>query len=211
MKPEAMNKEQRKRIIDKHRDSLTRHGHHPNTLYWSSQEIQELRFSVLAEIGIGSGDSVLDVGCGFGDMFGWLRRQGIDVEFTGIDLSPDLIGAGKALYPETMLMAGELFDFDFEPDSFEWVVLSGALNEALFDEGEYARRVIARMFELCRRGVAFNLLNRNAKGMRMMFDLASFEAEAMLEFCRTLTPDCRLRDDYLENDFTIYMLKGAAA
>lgn len=200
-----MKKEQRQRIIDRHRDSLTRHGHHPNALYWSSREIQELRFKVLAEIGIGAGDSVLDVGCGFGDMFGWLQRQGIDVEFTGIDLSPDLIEAGKGLYPGARLLVGELSDFDFKAQSFDWVVLSGALNENLFDDGDYARRTITRMFGLSRRGIAFNLLNRDARGMRMMFDLASFESRPMLEWCKTLAPHCELRDDYLENDFTIYL------
>jgi len=206
-----MQEEQRKRIIDKHRDSLTRHGHHPNALYWSSQEIQELRFRVLSQIGVQAGESLLDIGCGFGDMFGWLQRQGVEVAYTGIDLSPDLIARGRQIYPQATLLNGELFDVDVPAKSFDWVVLSGALNEALYDKGNYARRVIARMFELCRRGVAFNLLNRNAKGMRMMFDLASFETDEMLDFCRTLTPDCRLRDDYLENDFTIYMRRSDRA
>jgi len=58
----GVKKEQRKRIVDRHRDSLSRHGYHPNALYWSSREIQEIRFEVLAGIGIGNGDSVLDVG-----------------------------------------------------------------------------------------------------------------------------------------------------
>jgi len=205
-----MKPEQRQRIIDKHRDSLTRHGHHPNALYWSSQEIQELRFRVLSEIGVQSGDSVLDVGCGFGDMFGWWQRQGVHVEFTGIDLSPDLIAHGKTLFPEATLLTGELSDFDLPPQCFDWAVLSGALNEALFDEGEYARRTIKRMFGLCRKGVAFNLLNRNAKGMRMMFDLASFVPDEMLDWCRGVTPLCELRDDYLENDFTIYLRRQDA-
>lgn len=207
MKPESMKPEQRQRIIDKHRDSLARHGHHPSTLYWSSREVQELRFKVLAEIGIEAGDTLLDVGCGFGDMFGWWRQQGIDVDYTGLDLSPDLIAHGNTLYPEATLLTGELSDFDFPPQSFDWVVLSGALNEALYDEGAYARGVIGRMYELCRNGVAFNLLNRNARGMRMMFDLASFEPEEMFAWCRGLVPRCELRDDYLENDFTLYLFR----
>ncbi len=68
-----MNKQQRQRIINRHKDSMLRHGYHPNALYWSTKEMQELRFKVLADIGIQSGDSVLDVGCGFGDLLGYLN------------------------------------------------------------------------------------------------------------------------------------------
>ena len=154
-----MKKEQRKRIVDRHRDSLTRHGYHPNALYWSSREIQEIRFKVLAEIGIRSGDSVLDVGCGFGDFKSWFEGQANIIDYTGIDLSPDLIQTAREKHPATQLLCGELFDFQFEAGLFDWVVLSGALNEQLHDKGAYARRMITSMFELCGKGLAFNLLD----------------------------------------------------
>ncbi|WP_167631774.1 class I SAM-dependent methyltransferase [Mariprofundus ferrooxydans] len=205
-----MKKEQRKRIVDRHRDSLTRHGYHPNALYWSSREIQEIRFRILAEIGIESGDSVLDVGCGFADFRQWIAGQGKAVSFTGIDLSPDLIRVASQRHPDAVLLCGELADFDFASGSFDWVILSGAMNEQLHDEGAYARGMIARMFDLCRKGVAFNMLDaRHLKA----HDLQSVDPHLMLDYCRTICPDAELRDDYLANDFTIYMRRierGAA-
>lgn len=197
-----MKKEQRKRIVDRHRDSLKRYGYHPNALYWSSREIQEIRFSILAEIGIESGDSVLDVGCGFGDFKGWSEKQRKTLNYSGIDLSPDLLSAARRRHPDVVFLEGDLFDMIFTNQSFDWVILSGALNEPLRDEGGYARRTVARMFELCRKGVAFNLLD--ARHLRAP-DLQSHQPEEMLSYCRSLSPDCTLRDDYLKNDFTIYM------
>jgi len=82
-----VDQKQRQRIIDKHRDSLTRFGYHPNALYWSGRDIQEIRFKVLADIGIQDGDSVLDVGYGFGDFKSWAIEQDIQLNYTGIDLS----------------------------------------------------------------------------------------------------------------------------
>jgi len=203
-----MKKEQRKRIVDRHRDSLTRHGYHPNALYWSSREIQEIRFEVLAGIGIESGDSVLDVGCGFGDFKRWFERQTGTLEFTGIDLSPDLLEEAAKRHPDGRFICGDLFDLDAAEKSFDWVILSGALNEQLGDNGAYARRVISRMFSLSRKGVAFNLLDARYLNAH---DLQSHQPEVMLGWCRKICDDCVLLDDYLQNDFSIHMHRISAS
>jgi len=199
-----MKKEQRKRIVDRHRDSLKRHGYHPNALYWSSRKIQEIRFRVLAEIGIQAGDSVLDVGCGFGDFKAWSESNGCSLDYAGIDLSPDLIKQAEHLYPDGRFYAGDLFDMTFAGEPFDWVILSGALNEQLHDDSAYVFRVIKRMYSLCRKGVAFNLLD--ARHL-VAHDLHSQTPERVLAFCRGICPRCVLHDEYLNNDFSIYMLK----
>jgi len=201
-----MKKEQRKRIVDRHRDSLIRYGYHPNALYWSNRDIQEIRFQTLADIGIASGDSVLDVGCGFADFKCWLSEQGKAVQFTGIDLSPDLIQVARQRHPDAELLCGELSDFDFAPMSFDWVLLSGAMNEQLYDEGDYARRQVVAMFQLCRKGCAFNMLDaRHIKA----HDLQSVDPRVMFDYCHNMCAHTELHDRYLANDFTIYMCREA--
>ncbi|MDX8381510.1 MAG: class I SAM-dependent methyltransferase [Ghiorsea sp.] len=200
-----MNKLLRKRIVDRHSDSLKRFGYHPNALYWSNREIQELRFKVLADVGVQSGDSVLDVGCGFADLNPWFEQQKISAHYTGIDISPDLIGVAKKKNPDSDLFVGELKNSGFKALSFDWVLLSGALNEPYNDKGKYARKTIKEMYRLCRKGVAFNLLNEQVV---KAYDLQSFEPKIMLEYCEILSSNCELRIDYLENDFTIYMRKN---
>ncbi len=200
-----MTPEQRKRIVARHSDSLLRHGHSPNALYWSTREIQELHFELLCDIGIQSGDSLLDVGCGFGDLKAYLARAGIEVDYQGVDLSPHLIEKGRTLYPAINLFEGDLFDFNPAPLSFDYVMLSGALNEPMKDGGAYARNVIRRMYESCRQGLAFNLLNAEHEWTANRFDLQSFLPQEMLAFCQGLGAQCRLHDDYLDNVFTLYL------
>ena len=201
-----LSDEQRQRIVDRHRDSLTRFGHAPAALYWSSREVQELRFRMLCDIGIAAGDSVLDVGCGFADLKGWIERWRCPVRYTGIDLSPDLLAVAAREYPDARLLRGDIFDLRAQPESYDWVVLSGALSEPLSDEGRYAKAVIARMFQLARKGIAFNLLDARTK-LLFSFGLQRFDPADMLAHCRSLTPHCQLHDDYLDNDFTIWMYK----
>ncbi|MDQ6971354.1 MAG: class I SAM-dependent methyltransferase [Mariprofundaceae bacterium] len=204
-----MDELQRQHLIDLHQQSLALHGYSPHALYWGSRGIQKARFRVLAEIGILAGDSLLDVGCGFADLDSWLSSQRMPVAYTGIDLSPDLIARAEALHPQAELICGELFDFASPSQYFDWVVLSGTLNWELNDDGNYARRVIAGMFALCRQGVAFNMLNSHHPEMRALHDLTTFDPDEIRAFCKTITPDCHCRSDYLDNDFTIYMRRPA--
>lgn len=200
-----MDKKQRQHLINRHGESFGRHGHSPRALFWESRAVQWARFRVLAEIGIKAGDSVLDVGCGFGDLRGWLLSHDLSVEYTGLDLSPDLIAKAKSIHASKTFIAGDIFDLDVEGRSFDWVVLSGTLNWQLDDGGSYARRVITRMFELCRKGVSFNMLNADYWQGRSLHELVAFDPGEMLNFCKGITPDSSCRTDYLDNDFTIYM------
>lgn len=208
---QAVKPEQRQRIVDRHRDALLRHGHSPQALYWSSEEVQQLRFRMLLEIGVQGGDSLLDVGCGFGDLYPLLNAAAPGIRYTGLDLSPDLIATGRELYPQAEFFHGDLFDLDPAANSYDLVLLSGALNEQLHDGGAYARATIKRMYETCRRGVAFNLLNAENGWIASRTDLQSFLPEEIRTFCAGFCPHVVLRKEYLDNDFTLHLFNGRQA
>jgi SAM-dependent methyltransferase len=202
-----MKPEQRQRIIARHRDALRRHGHAPQALYWSSEQIQQLRFRILLEIGVQQGDRVLDVGCGFGDLYPLLCRTAANIHYTGLDLSPDLIAAARELHPAAEFFSGDLFDLDPTANSYDLVLLSGALNEALDDDGRYARAVIKRIYDTSRRGVACNLLNAENGWIASRRDLQSFHPAEIRNYCNHFSRHTLLRSDYLENDFTLYLFR----
>ena len=52
------------------------------------------------------------------------------------------------------------------------------------------------------KGLALNLLD--ARQLKA-HDLQSFDPEEMTSYCRDLSPNVELVDNYLNNDFTIYM------
>ena len=193
----------RRRIRSSHRDALLRRGVSPGALRWSSRETQERRFQVLFGLGIRPGDRLLDVGCGFGDLAAWLESRGCPVAYTGIDITPELLEEGRRLYPHLDLREGELFELDPSPESFDWVVLSGALNDELRDGGDHARRLILRMWEACSQGIAFNLLDARHRPTAECWSLQSFQPMEMRDFVVGFAPRVELRDDYLENDFTV--------
>ena len=55
---------------------------------WASKENQELMFKCLTLVGDVSTGSILDVGCGQGDLYDYLEPE----DYTGIDISTKMIG-----------------------------------------------------------------------------------------------------------------------
>ena len=60
------------------------YGNDWRALGWQSRHTQYRRFAVLAEVGDLAHTRVLDVGCGLGDLYGYLCTQSIPVTYTGM-------------------------------------------------------------------------------------------------------------------------------
>ena len=85
-------------MIDRYSKRYHKLGYHVNTLGWGTTEQQEYRFSQTLDLATGfDGKAVLDIGCGFGDYFNFLKNNHVPFDsYTGYDLNPDLIHeAGK--------------------------------------------------------------------------------------------------------------------
>ena len=57
------------------------------------------RFRKMMELGDFNGKSLLDVGCGVGGFYGFLKERDVRVDYTGIDICEDMIRAAKQDYP----------------------------------------------------------------------------------------------------------------
>ena len=63
---------------DYYETKLRAHGPTPAGVDWNSQESQELRFALLANLWRDEADaSILDYGCGYGALADYLRARGI--------------------------------------------------------------------------------------------------------------------------------------
>ncbi|QCU89979.1 class I SAM-dependent methyltransferase [Thiomicrorhabdus sediminis] len=212
-----LSDKQRQRIQLRHKHSIERFGYSAQALLWSSKEVQFKRFEVLSQVLAEGGDtvSVLDVGCGFADLYDYLLAQGFAIDYQGIDLSADMVQSAKFQHKTIKVEQGDLFDFNPAEQSYDYILLSGALNEVVEStteqetesSGEYAKAVIKRMYQSCRKAVAFNLLDARHEWIRSRVDLQSFKPEEIVEYCRIFADKVTWQDDYLDNDFTVFLYK----
>jgi len=82
-----------------------------------------------------AGESVLDVGCGFGQLTDYLRRQGRAA--VGVDLLAPCIEAGRKRFPAADLRIAASEDLDFPEKSFDTVVLKDTIHH-IYEEDDVA-------------------------------------------------------------------------
>ena len=63
-----MTPDEQQRIIERYNERLTNLGETAQALGWRDSSQQHLRFRMLAEISDLTGCSIMDIGCGFGDL-----------------------------------------------------------------------------------------------------------------------------------------------
>lgn len=196
---------------------LGKHGDHFLSLDWKSKEGQELRFKIFNDL-IGmtlekKSFSVLDIGCGFADLFGFLKKRGHKFSYQGYDLSDKIIENAKKRYPEAKVEVRNIME-NPPPHKFDYVFCSGIFNISFEKENhmEFVHQMLLRMFDYAEIGVCVNFLSSNALAFVDEKDIGKnqyfyFKPEELVNFCNFITHFYILRHDYHPGDFSIYMLK----
>lgn len=185
---------------------VAKHGISVKSLDWGSTESQQLRFAVLADVGNVNGVSILDVGCGLGDLWGWLKKSGKSAHYTGLDITSQMVKLAEERFPDAVFKLGNLLEFADEfIGKYDYVMASGIFAHMESSSFLFMQKMIARMFDICNKAVAFNSLSMWAPQK----DVGEYCADPLevLKYCKELTPWVVLRHDYHPRDFTIYMYK----
>ncbi len=175
----------------------------PGALGWHPVG-QQARFKTLAQIGDLTNCSVLDVGCGYADLYPFLKQRFTGVQYYGIEQMPELLDVAEARYYHASGITLRLGDFLRLPLPLsDYVLASGALSYRHRDP-RFVYQAIERLFASCRLGLGFNLLSWEPPGGG---PLAAFDPADMVAFCETLAPNVVLLDGYWEGDFTVFMYR----
>lgn len=161
------------------------------------------RFAMLADIGDMNDCSVLDAGCGYGDLRAYLNHKYPRLKYTGIDQSEAFLMVASGRYahlPETAFYLGDFCNAELSPA--DYVLASGSLNYHS-SESRFIYNTITKLFNTSRIAFGFNLLRKIEPGGI----LVAYDADDIMRHCRTLTPKVVLHDNYFEGDFTIWMYR----
>jgi SAM-dependent methyltransferase len=181
------------------------HGYDVKALGWGSRESQVRRFEVLSEVGKLSGSNVLDVGCGLGDLYAWIRRKRLRVRYTGVDITPGIVDKARARFPKTQFRVCDVLDRSQPVAVHDYVMSSGIFTHRGASAFEFLEAMVRRMFDLSKHALAFNCLS----GWAEVKERGEYHADPLkvVSLCRNLTPRVVLRHDYHPRDFTVYLYR----
>lgn len=191
-------------IFSYHRRAMSIHGKESNrALGWREPESQLIRFKELVDLADLNNCTVLDAGCGHGDLSIYLQRIYPAMKYIGVEQIPELLevaierfkGMDNIVFQKADFMRSELPCADY-------IMACGSLNYYNHDR-EFIFKAIKTLFNSSKCGLAFNLLSR-VMGLGL---LVAYDPQKIFSYCKTLSPKVILKNDYSDEDFTIYMYK----
>lgn len=173
------------------------------TLGWRSTETQEQRFDALCKWGDLTNCSILDLGCGYGDLKEFLDANYYGIRYLGIDIIPEFIAAAKLNFPSQQHTTFLVQDFlNCALPVVDIIFASGSLNYRC-ENPQHPYAMIQKMWATASKGIAFNLLDASKHGVEEV--LQAYDPFTVQKFCRNLDPKAELIRGYHPEDFTIVM------
>ena len=173
---------------------------------WSDELAQQIRFAVLGDNVELTRRSLLDVGCGTGDLWAFLRERGIEADYVGVDLLAKAIAEARRRHPDARFETVDVFQPGaFAPESFDVVFCSGAFNLDVGNNRDFLPVAASRLIELSREATAFNLLH--ARAASTYSHCFYWQPDEVREILADFAGQVEIIDDYLMNDFTVICRK----
>lgn len=204
-----MNKKDRENTVKRYSERLQQFGYSEAALGWSRNK-NNVRFEAMVKEWKSEleGSSIADFGCGFGDLYGYLTSNlGLkNIDYTGIDINPDLIEEGRKLYPQANFWVGDINEEPLEKQ-FDFIFSSGVFNHKLefVKEYEFIEECIGKLNELSKKGFAVNFLTDKVE-YQLEHTFHSNPGKILDIFYR-YSNNIVLRNDYMPFEFTVYLRK----
>ena len=190
-------------------ENVRRFGYGFRSLGFGQKKSQQKRFeAVLAHAPL-QGRTVLDAGCGFGDLLPFLLDRGVRPRYSGIDICPPMIERCQRRFPASARRFAISDVLDYRPkERYDHVIASGLFGLDVPGAAERVRPTIELLFDWCRVGLVVNFLSKRTRQparSRLYLDPGE-----MLRWALRLTPAVRLDHSYLPNDFTLHLYRSPA-
>lgn len=190
--------------IRRYEDRLARFGYSPQTLGWGKHGRQAVRFDALGAGALAEpGRSVLDVGCGFADLYDYLRGRGWQGDYCGVDIVPGLLEMARVRHPGLDLREADITARDPGLPVSDYVIASGVFNARLHtgDNRRFTELALRRMFGLARAAVCVDFLSTYVDFQHP--DAWHTDPAWALDFARQLSRRVMLRHDYMPYEFAL--------
>lgn len=180
-------------------------------LGWESEEAQRLRFEMLLSSVDLQGRTLLDVGCGTGNLLEYINSKGIELSYTGVDILEKMIEKAKSKRLNAEFIKVDIFkNTIFKDQSFDVIYSSGIFNLNLGNNKDFLINALKLFMRLSSDTVVFNLLHCNSPDREdKYYYFHPDEISEILERHSGEIKKVEFVESYLKNDFTVICRKKA--
>ena len=196
-------------IADFYNKRFDKVGANIESVGWKNHEEQSLRFDILFRGIELNNKTILDVGCGLGDLVPYLKnRLNNNFNYIGIDISKNLIMHAKEKYnySNVEFIHGDINSVNFSKlPSIDVSIASGAFSFKTKGLEEYTSNALNKMFKISKFCCSSNFLTKNVD-----FELSKnqhyFPDKTLLKAYQ-ISNKVNLINDYPLYEFTIQIFK----
>ena len=202
-----------KKILSKinkyYSEKVTVYGNSSEGVDWNSKESHFLRFDQLTKIlPKHLNFSLMDYGCGFGSLIEFLFENNFKFNYTGYDISQEMINKAKGIYSSKNIS----FDSKLNGDKYEYTIANGIFNVKLDSTNQgwqkYIEEILRKIDEISEKGFSFNILTSYSDEEYKKDYLFYANPLYFFDFCKThFSNNVALLHDYDLYEFTIIVKK----
>ena len=177
--------------------SIERYGISAKGVHWNSEYSQYKRFEILTSFIKESikNSSIVDAGCGFGEYYNYLFDNNLKPKsYLGIDCEDQMINLASKRFLNTEFKKQNILKDTL--DFADYYICSGAMN--ILEEDEVFI-FINKCFNNSKKAFVFNFLKNDS--------LTKVSKTQVVNHCLKLSSKIKIKEDYLSNDFSIYLKK----
>ena len=179
----------------RYRERWNEFGYDPRTLGWN-KGMQEVRFAAVFDgLRPSEFESVLDVGCGFGDMLTFLRARGWSGKYVGVDLVPELIEEARRRHGSDGTFEVGDGSATSREEKLALAAAIGCFNHKLEDHLRFVRDMLASMWASTEHVVVLDFLSAEADKRRD--DLFYADVETLFRLGRAHSRRIHIHHGYM--------------
>ncbi len=205
-----MNSKEIEETIKRYNERLKDYGVTEKALGWGDKGRSRLRFKMLCSEWDFRNKTVLDYGCGFGDLYTYIKENYTeDFNYIGIDLNANLIDIAKSRGHENaafyVISENPLEFFNQHNLKIDYILSSGIFNFKLENNLKYIAETLDVFNSLAKSGFASNFLS----------DKVDFKAKEnyhanpgeILDLHYKYSNNIILKNNYMPFEFTVLVNK----
>lgn len=199
-----MKAQEQDKLNDFYRRSFLAHKGEPEAVH-SSADGQLMRFEKLIEIANLSGQRILDLGCGQGDLYAHLAKRFSNFTYEGIEVVPEMVEYAREKYPGIKFSCRNILS---EPlaRQYDYALLCGLFNIHIPDCTSFMKQFLVAAFAACEKGLGFNFISSYVNYETP--DTTYHNPQSVLEFClENLSPKVNLYHHYGRADVAIFVYR----